>query len=333
MKMRQLSFIFIVVALFWGCQKSQQVSLITGWEKYKDPYFKVQFAQPVNWFVNAEGSRIRLYSSPQSVDKFMTPTAKGVEGVQFIISFQQMEQLKTLDEYSAEYQSELSASGLMLKTEKKSVDNIDAALFEYTEVYGKNAKVTTIETVAIKDTVLYIIGYKAFNELATMYRPALDTLLASIKLPQSKEKPLDPSLPSAEFTSFSNNFLKISHPDNFSSAVIPLKGETKFSLELKGYRQDSNIRIDILPAKGLTVEKVVEQNIAKFPRAVGPNETTISGQKALSLNYSPAKEISSRVYFTVKNDQVYRIIMNYYQPMKESFLPAFEKTVSSLQIL
>jgi len=333
MKMRQLSFIFIVVALFWGCQKSQQVSLVTGWEKYKDPYFKVHFSHPVNWYVNAEGARVRLYSSAESVDKFITPTMKGVEGVQFIVSFQKLEQLKTLDEYSAEYKNELSASGLTLKTEKKSIDNNDAELFEYTEVFGKNAKVTTIETVTIKDTVLYTIGYKAFNDFAAMYRPALDTLLASIKLPQAKEKPLDPSFPSTEFTSFSNNFLKISHPDNFSSAVMPLKGETKFSLELKGYRQDSNIRIDILPAKGLTVEKVVEQNIAKFPRAVGPSETLISGQKALSLNYSPAKEISSRVYFTVKNDQVYRIIMNYYQPMKEAFLPAFEKTVSSMQIL
>jgi hypothetical protein len=162
----------------------------------------------------------------------------------------------------------------------------------------------------------------------------IDTLINSIRLPQPKVKSpdLDESLPSTTFTEFSNNFLKISYPDNFTTSFPAPKGEMKFSLELKGYRQDCTVRIDVLPAKGVPVEKVFEQNQGKFPRASKGGEVTIAGAKALYLNYSPAKDIGSRAYFLVKNDQVYRIIMNYYAPKRADFLPAFEKTVSSIRI-
>jgi len=50
------------------------------------------------------------------------------------------------------------------------------------------------------------------------------------------------------------------------------------------------------------------------------------------LNYSVARDISSRVYFIVKNDKWYRCIMNYYTPMRATYLPVFEKMMSSLTI-
>ncbi len=333
MKIKYLSFLFVVFSIFWGCQRSQKVDQIIGWEEYNNPYFQVQFSHPQGWYVNADGStRVRIYSAAKSINKFLDPTSKGTEGVQFIVAFEKMELLKSLDQYTIDYQNELTASGLALKTEKKLMDNTDAVQFEYTEVFGKNAKITTIETVAIKDTVLYTISFKAFNDLTESFRPAYDVFLTSIQLPKPKEKQADPSIPSTEFTNYTNSYLKISYPDNFSPSELPLTGEFKLSLEIKGFREDSNIRIDVLPAKGLVVEKVVEQNISKFPKAVGPVETTIDGIKALSINYSPANNIASRVYFTVKNDHVYRIIVNYYLPMKDKYLPAFEKAVASLQL-
>jgi hypothetical protein len=332
MQSKYLSFAFIVLSIFWGCQNSQKAVQITGWEEYKNPYFKVHFSHPQGWFINAETSRVRIYSTPESVDKFLTPTSDGKQGVQFNVAFEKIESLKSLDQYLVDYQNEFTASGLALKTEKKLIDSTDAVQFEYTEVFGKNAKITTIETMAIKDTILYTIGFKAFGDLAISYRSAYDVFLSSIQLPEPMEKQADPSLPSTEFAVYSNDYLSISYPDNFSPSILPLEGEYKFSLELKGYRQDSDIRIDVLPAKGLVLEKVIEQNISNFPKAGGPVETMIDGTKTLLVNYSPAKNIASRVYFIVKNDHVYRIIFNYYLPMKNNFLPAFEKTVASLNL-
>ena len=58
----------------------------------------------------------------------------------------------------------------------------------------------------------------------------------------------------------------------------------------------------------------------------------IDGLKAYYLNYSPSRDIESRAYFTVKNDHVYRILFNYFQPLRKDFLPTFEKTVASIHI-
>ena len=57
-----------------------------------------------------------------------------------------------------------------------------------------------------------------------------------------------------------------------------------------------------------------------------------TGQKAAFINYSPVKNINSRVYFMVKNDKIYRVIFNYFTAMKADFLPVFEKIVGSIVI-
>jgi hypothetical protein len=84
------------------------------------------------------------------------------------------------------------------------------------------------------------------------------------------------------------------------------------------------------PSKKLSLEKVVEQN-SKFFRSSYKGNTTIGGEKATYLNYSLVKNVDSRVYFVVKNDKIFRIIFNYYSPMKNDFLPAFEKVIASIR--
>jgi len=88
----------------------------------------------------------------------------------------------------------------------------------------------------------------------------------------------DPSIPASETTSFSNAFLTVSHPVNFEPSTPAPKGEMAFSLQLTGYRQDSSVRIDLFPAKGLTVEKVFEQNSPLF-KGRSNGEATVSGSR------------------------------------------------------
>jgi len=49
------------------------------------------------------------------------------------------------------------------------------------------------------------------------------------------------------------------------------------------------------------------------------------------LNYSPVKDVSSRVYFMEKGGKIYRVIMNWYKPQADHFLPVFEKCVGTLK--
>jgi len=325
----------LALALFTlsACQKKPPVAAIAGWQKYQDPYFKMQFAYPQGWHTTTEGGKVTLYASPEAVQKFF----EQVEGVEFVVSYAKLDstQPQTVEALVQGLQKDLTESNYEVNpTETRTIDGTPASVLNYRGRLTEKTFISVLEAITIKDSVKYSIKYSALNEMFTPYRVVFDTLAASARLPRAAAavSQADPSLPSPDFTEFDNKFLRISYPANFEPSTPAPKGETQFSLELKGYRQDCTIRIDVLPAKSLAVEKVVEQNTGKFRGASAPKNTTLSGEKAMYLNYSPAKDVSSRAYFMVKNDKVYRTITNYYTPMHDEFLPAFEKTVASLQV-
>ncbi len=334
-------FTLLVVSMLLvsACSKKKEYAPIAEWEKYSDPFFGLSFTHPKGWHLTAEGGRITLTASYEAAERFVDPRAEDKReddlDIQITVFHERPDSLQPLDEIVNTYTKERSSEGFLVKpTETIMVDSTDARKFSYAGNYTQTTKLSTTRVYMFRDSVQYYLDYSAFDDLFEPYSHIMDTLIASIRLPRPKAKAadVDESLPSTTFTDFSNNFFKISHPDNFETSFPAVKGDTKFSLELKGYRQDCTVRIDIFPAKGLTVDKVFEQNQSKYAGYRKGGEVTISGQKALYLNYSPARDIASRAYFLVKDDQVYRIIMNYYTPMRAAFLPVFEQTVKSLKI-
>jgi hypothetical protein len=331
--------LFASLLLVSACAKKKEFPKITEWEKYSDPFFGLSFTHPKGWHLTAEGGRITLTSSYEAAERFVDPRAEDKReddlDLQITVFHERPDSLSPLDEIVNTYTKERSSEGFTVKpVETIMIDSTEARKFSFAGYYTQTNKLSTTRVYSIRDSVQYYLEYAAFNDLFEPYSYVMDTLIASIRLPRPKVKAadVDESLPSTTFIDFSNNFLKISYPDNFETSFPAVKGDMKFSLELKGYRQDCTVRIDIFPAKGLTVEKVFEQNQSKYTRASKGGEVTISGQKAIFLNYSPARDIASRAYFLVKDDQVYRIIMNYYTPMRGAFLPVFEQTVKSLKI-
>ncbi len=334
-------FTLLVVSMLLvsACSKKKEYAPIAEWEKYSDPFFGLSFTHPKGWHLTAEGGRITLTASYEAAERFVDPRAEDKReddlDIQIIVFHERPDSLQPLDEIVNTYTKERSSEGFLVKpTETIMVDSTDARKFSYAGNYTQTTKLSTTRVYMFRDSVQYYLDYSAFDDLFEPYSYIMDTLIASIRLPRPKVKAadVDESLPSTTFTDFSNNFLKISYPDNFETAFPAVKGDTKFSLELKGYRQDCTVRIDVFPAKGLTVDKVFEQNQSKYTRASKGGEVTISGQKTIFLNYAPARDIASRAYFLVKDDQVYRIIMNYYAPMRGAFLPVFEQTVKSLKL-
>lgn len=325
-----------------GCGEKEKVyKPIAQWEQYHDQFTGLRFTHPLAdstaWLLNADGNRISVTSSLPAAEKFVDPYAddKGEYGMQVTVFRERPDSLLALDEVMMAYAKERKSEGFNIsKIDTITIDSTDARKFTYYGNFTQKTKLTRTRVYAIRDSVQYYLEYGAFNDLFQPYSYIMDTLLTSLRLPRPRPKgeAADESLPSITFTEFSNDFLRISYPDNFGANTPSVKGDTKFSLVIKGYRQDCTVQIDILPAKGLTVEKVFDQNQGKFARVAGKGETTIAGLKAMFLNYTPAKDIASRAYFVVKNDQVYRIIVNYFAPKRSDFLPAFEKTVASLKI-
>jgi hypothetical protein len=333
MKHRLLGIALIVILGLTGCTKKVQLPPITDWERNQDPYFKVQFNYPKGWFKGGESGRMSFTSSEAAVGKFFDPTSREApDGAQILVSYEKEDTVRSLDFYVQDERNDMTASGFDLKpVEPTTVDGTPAMKFSYGGRYNDKTAIEATRVLLLKDSILYKATFWAFNDYFEPYKAVIDTFISSAQLPRSKAAKVDESIPSATYETLSNDVLSVSYPNNFNPTTPPPKGEVQFMLMLQGYRNDSNILIDVRPAKKLTVEKVVDQN-SKFYKPTSTGQMTIDGNKAPFLNYSLSKGVSSRAYFIVKNDKIYRIIFNYYEPAKKDFLPAFEKSVASLRL-
>lgn len=326
--------LLLALLILFSCGKNQELVPIIGWEWYNDPYYNINFRHPLGWTVIPEGGRFSVFSSPDVMNRFYDYSIKGKDGIRLVISTQKVDTLKTINQYINELKTDLANSGFdIIDTSASTLASLPASHIHYKGLIDKNNTLEAIQVSAIKDTNLYTIKYEAFNKLFSPYKMVFDTALASLQLPKPKVaiSTVDLSIPSSNYEKFENDRLSISYPNNFETFFPKQKPPNEFSIDIKGYRQDSYIHLDIIPAKNLTTEKIVEQN-AKFYKEISRGTATIDGVQATFINYSPVKDIQSRVYFTVKNDRFYRIIINYYAPMRSVYLPVFEKTVASLII-
>ena len=333
MKHRLLGIALVIVIGLTGCTKKEPLPPIKEWEKNQDPYFKVQFDYPKGWFKGGESGRIFFTSSEAAATKFSDPTSREApDGAQIMVSYEKLDTLKTLEAYAEDERNDFTTSGFAVKpTEQVTVDGVPALKFGYSGRYTEKTVIEAIRVIALKDSVLYKATFWAFNDYFAPWTAVIDTFVATAQWPKAKAAKVDESIPSTTYETISNDVLSVSYPNNFNPTMPAPKGDVQFILMLQGYRNDSNVLIDVRPAKKLTVEKVVEQN-TKFFKPTSTGATTIDGLKAPYLNYSMSKGVISRAYFVVKNDKIYRIIFNYYEPAKKDFLPAFEKSVASLRI-
>jgi len=324
--------LFLVIGILATCGKKTETLTVTGWDQYKDPYLGISFKYPQTWPLVPEGGRFSLFSSADVMNRFYDYSIKGKDGIRIIVSIQKMDTLQTLEQYINGLKTDLTSSGYDISTtEAGQLAKLPASQIHYSGAIDSKTRIEALQIAAMNDSSLYTVKYEAFNELFAPYKAVYDTVLATLRLPLPKvaEPGVDPSIPSTKFEKFENDRLSISYPDNFETSVSQPKAPTEFSLDIKGYRQDSFVHIDIIPAKGVSAEKIVEQN-ARFFKETSRGTATIEGISTTFINYSPVKDIQSRVYFLVKNDRFYRVIFNYYAPMRKDFLPVFEKMVGSL---
>ncbi|MBI4429423.1 MAG: hypothetical protein HY562_09930 [Ignavibacteriales bacterium] len=333
--MKATKFISVALSLILvvGCEKKLQVPAVTEWAEFQDQFFRVTFAYPKGWHVVVEPNKVILYSSPETMGKFFDATSDAKPGAQIVVASER-DTLHDLTRFVNSFESDKKSEGFEIRSKQTiTIDSATASEFQYAGRYDEKTTLTAIRAITWKDSMIYYVHYGGYNEYFHPYKFVYDSVIATLKLPKPiiRRKDVDPSVPTEMFVKYSDDVVEFMYPDNYTPVMEKPGKEVQHALRLKApYRQDCFITFDVRPAKGLTLEKVVEQNTKNVKAA--KQQTTVGGNAAVFVNETPIKNVNRRTYFVVKSDKFYRVIVTYYSPMTKDFLPAFEKTVASLRL-
>lgn len=335
MKIKDLLLICAALFLLPGCAKRGSAD-IKEWDTFQDSDLRVSFLYPKDWYVTKDGNRLLIYNSVDVADKFFTHDPYKPDGVQIIIGSEHSDTIQDYAKYIDDYRADREAAGFGIKSvDNAKIEGLGAKEITYAGAYDEQTKITAVRAATLKDSIIYYVQYAAFNDLYVPYRVVFDSVMATLTLPKPKAATTNPNaevIPEAETKVIKNSVLDITVPFNMMETYPAPKGDVTFTMNLKIYRNDCTIEIDVRSAKKLTLDKVADQNSKKLKNASGPIVATIGSEKAKFFNYSVMKSVKSRIYFIVKNDKIYRVMMNYYAPMEKDFLPAFEKAIASIRL-
>jgi hypothetical protein len=318
-----------VLLLTAGCGGEKKMEPVKPGEMdtYRDPGFGYSIQYPRGWMTNAEVGRAGFYSAQEVDKKFLDPTGQFPDGVMIGVTVIRSSNPDTAKKIIDEM---IKSGFIVTKPETLSVGGRPGTRYGYTGLYTKTVKETGQHIYVPSDTVLYDIRCAGFGGYFDAYRAVFDASFATFQLPKAAVPGRDPTLPSETPADASGQLFSFQYPDNFNGISVP-KGTNEEVIELRGVRQDCSIRVDVFGAKGLTVEKVFDQNKGKY-KATATARTTVSGLPAMSLTYAATPNVERRFYFIVKNDKVFRVTMDWYRPQREEYLKAYDRTINSLKI-
>ncbi|MFZ4621009.1 MAG: hypothetical protein ACOYNS_10640 [Bacteroidota bacterium] len=350
----QMSFVLmlalaaVLAGSLTSCKKKVELPVIAEWDTYQDPINGMEVQYPKEWMRATDPKRTKISSSQTVADKFFELYSQGSTtvnaeqgGVEIEITSEKFADINvgTLEAYKATTMENFSA--LKLGGEQAAtLGKENGFKFSFKVKVGKETSLQGEKIIVAHDSAFYTVTISGFNEYFEVYKPLLDKVVESIKLPKPKISYKDPNaaaLPSAEVTKFSNDFVEFEHPDNYEvSMPKEKKGGALHTLHLQGLRQDCTLDLDIFPTKTdkgeVKFDKFVEDNKAKF-KPKSSVSAKIDGANATVVTATPpAKDIERSVYFTTKGDKIYQVVVTWYKPLTNDFKPAFDKVVASLKL-
>ena len=332
-----LLILFSSILLFSSCGKKKAIQ-VGEFESYQDPIYNFGISYPKDWVKDPEpGKRIRIYSTFDARDRFLDPAASKQAGVYIEVGIDTTKG-QTLESYAKAAKDRYAETSTVGEGQAMTLDGTPSVKIPFSMKLDSRNEIRGFRVATLKNNVVTYVEAAGFNQLLEDYKAVIDTSLSTVRfgrLMTAKAKE-DISKPVDTFETYKGKLFDISYPSNFDFK-FPQKPNTDVVMELKGYRQDCVVRIEVSDAKNLTVEKVLEQNKTNLQRAgyriKNSGAATISGSKAQFVNLIYSKgEVDSRTYFTVKDNKLYFIFLTWYRPQTNVYVPTFEKMVASLKI-
>jgi hypothetical protein len=320
-----------------GCgKKAAEAPPVAELEMYQDKTLNFGIKFPKNWKASTKPGELAVYYSSEAIaQRFVDYKDAETSGAQVFISGTKIEGVANIDSV-LEASKIFSDASVYKPVESVKVGGVDAKKLSY-EVSYSDGTFKGETYVATKDsTAMTVIKFEAFSGTFDALKPKFDEMLASAELAVFKPVVKDTAAKPAETFKASETlaaynsaqYFTIQIPDNFSGSK---KSGGIEAVEFKGIGGPSDciIRVDVTDAsKQGNLEKIVAQNKANY-KGAEPTETTVSGEKAFLLADTPVKDVSRRTYFTIKNNKLYRITVQWFKPEQQFFLPMFEKSFAS----
>ncbi|HCV44397.1 MAG TPA: hypothetical protein DGH68_12990 [Bacteroidetes bacterium] len=328
--LRFLAGLVCTFMLLGGCggQKKIEPVAVGEMEMYKDPAVGFQIQHPKGWVVNAQVGRAAFYNAAEVDKKFLDPTGAGTIGVEIAVTV-----TKSPNPVDAikKWREERTAEFYQLQADQVvTVAGKEATKTAFSANYGNKNVINGHHIFIPVDSTLYDLSFAGFGDHYNAYAAVFDATLKSFQLPKAPEKGRDETLPSETFAEYDAKMFTFQYPDNFNFTNPP-KGKNEIVAGFRSdKRQDCNILFDVFGAQGLSLEKVFDQNRGRYKGATA-GKATVGGQPAMTVTLSATKDVERRVYFTVKNDKVVRITMDWFKPQRTEYLAAYEKVISSIK--
>ena len=295
MNKKIILFLIAVFVILPGCKKNPAAD-IKEWTQFQNQFFKVSFNYPKNWIVATDSKKVTVSSSAEAADKFFDHDANKPDGVQIIVAAVRSDSMQDYAKYIQDFKNTKIAEGFAVKEiEDATIEGHGAQKIAYSGAYDENTKINAICAATLKDSTIYYVQYSAFNNLFEPYKFVFDSVMASLLLPQKIviEKGVDPAIPIAQIERYSDNYLQLEYPANFAATDMPKKGDVisavRFMGTTKVSRNDCTIDIDVMPAKKLSLDKVVEQN-SKFFKSIIQRKCKCRRRKSDLFKLLPGKK-------------------------------------------
>lgn len=322
--------VLLVMIAAAGCAKKEVLPVPVGkMNEYRDPGFGFTIQYPENWKQLGTIGKALMTESQDMADKFIDP-GKGIEGGRVLVEaipFEGKTPEAIIEEGKASLQEQQAEMG---PQENPTVGGRQAVKLPYSIQATQKSKIHGYEIYVPGDTAMYKITVEGFGDQYGAYSAVFDAMVKSFTVPVVVAKAPDTWSPSPTSSPLDNKFFTMTYPDNMEF-VSTKQGDKDYVVEMRADRLDCTIHVDVFGAVGLTVDKVWEQNKGRY-KARGTGETSVDGNKAYWVDYSPVRDIGSRAYFAVKNDKVIRTTLNWFAPKREEYFPALEAMVKSMKL-
>jgi len=318
-----------VLSLLPGCGGKKAVTPVPVGEmqEYRDPMYGFHFHYPKGWTQAGEAGRPRVLNTADADLRFRDPLGAYPDGVVF-----QVEITKTAAPAAdiKKAMDEMKSVGMIVGEQSPvTFGGKQAIKVGYTANYSQNVKITGYHIFVDLDSAMVDAGAAGFGDLYAAHAAIFDAILSSFEFAKPVEKGRDQTLPSEVMTEYSTPFFTFQYPDNFNFESVA-KGSNDLAISLRGVNKSCAIQFTVFGAKGLTVDKVFDQNKSKFAGGVA-GQATVGGEAARTITYLAAKDVERRFTFVVKNDKVIRITMDWMKPQRAEYLAAYDKVIGSLK--